>query len=200
MSIVKNLLEHNEHYVELNIFGKTVKPCARCFGKILGMMVSTPIALLFFLGYLHIDFIAGFTISWLLALPAILDWSSVKLKLREGNNHMRVLTGFLLGCGIVSYFLIMPATWLFKFGTFLIYETVFGIIYIHSKYGITSFINTIKAKPMIYGCEVGGTCCCGNCCDCCNGCYGGCINAMICMVLACFTIPLCLCLPKIMKK
>lgn len=191
MRFLKNMLEHNEHYIEINLFGKKIKPCARCFGKIIGIVVSLILSLPFVFGYIKIDFITGFIASWILALPAIIDWSSVKLRIRKGSNKIRFITGFLLGCGITTYFLIMPAPILFKVLTFILYEFIFTIIYIHSKFGlvnsIKNTINYIKSKPSIYGCKCGWGCCC----PCIEGCYGGCINALICTFLACLTIPCC---------
>jgi len=184
-------LEHNEHYIELNIFGRKIRPCARCFGKIIGIFSSLILALPFVFGYLKIDFTMAFLLSWFLAIPAIVDWSSIKLGIREGNNKIRFITGFLLGCGVTTYFIVMPASILFKILTFTLYEFVFAIIYIHTKIGLREAISTtirqIKARPSIYSCECGWGCCC----PCIEGCYGGCMNALICVFLVLLVIPCC---------
>jgi len=179
-------LEHNEHYIELNIFGRKIRPCARCFGKIIGIFSSLILALPFVFGYLKIDFTTAFLLSWFLAIPAIVDWSSIKLGIRDGNNKIRFITGFLLGCGVTTYFIIMPASILFKILTFTLYEFVFAIIYIHTKIGLREAISTtirqIKARPICgWGC----------CCPCIEGCYGGCMNALICVFLVLLVIPCC---------
>ena len=187
-------LEHNEqHYIELNIFGRTIRPCARCFGKFIGIIFSFILALPFVFGFidLKIGFLPAFILSWSLAIPAIVDWSSVKLGIREGSNKTRFVTGFLLGCGITTYLIIMPASLLFKVVTFMIYEFVFALIYIHTKVGLKNAISTttnqIKAnpRPYIYSCECGWGCCC----PCADGCYGGCMNAMLCVTLVFLSIP-----------
>lgn len=186
-----SFLEHNEHCIELNIFGRKIKPCARCFGKIIGIFVSLILSLPFVFGYLKIDFATAFILSWILAFPSILDWSSVKLGIREGNNKIRFITGFLLGCGVVTYLVIMPASILFKILTLMLYEFIFAIIYIHTKIGLKNAILTtieqLKSNPSIYSCECGWGCCC----PCLEGCYGGCMNALICTFLVCLTLPCC---------
>jgi len=187
-------LEHNGHHIELSIFGRKIRPCARCFGKMIGIFSSLILALPFVFGYLKIDFITAFILSWSLAIPAIVDWSSIKLGIRDGNNKIRFVTGFLLGCGVTTYFIIMPASILFKILTFTLYEFIFSIIYIHTKIGLKKAISTIsttikqiKSNPSIYSCECGWGCCC----PCIEGCYGGCMNALLCTCLACLTIPCC---------
>jgi len=194
-------IEHNpDHYIELGIHGRTIKPCARCFGKYIGMVAVLPFALLFFLGYSSTTFYTAFFASWLLAIPAIADWSTVKLGIRNGNNRARVATGFLLGAGISVYFLIMPASMLFKLLTFFIYSAVFAIIKMHIVYdGFANFIryareNVALSKKSLYSCSCGVET--GCCCSLCNGCYGTCMNACLCSILALIAIPMLCCASK----
>ncbi len=192
---IKQLIEHNdEHFIELTIFGKTIRPCARCFGTFIGMLISFPVALLFYLGYLSTSFTIGFIASWMLALPAILDWSSVKLGLWSGNNRVRVASGALLGSAILSYFLVMPAGIFFKFVTYLLYTSVFSIIYIHHKVGLTNFVDQATRQPYIYGCDCGFGCCC----PCCESCYGSCASTCTCACLGIFVLGICCCIGKFM--
>jgi hypothetical protein len=43
---------------------------------------------------------SGFILALLFALPSIIDWMTQSLKLRQSKNKVRMLTGFLEGCGI----------------------------------------------------------------------------------------------------
>jgi len=199
-----NAIEHNpDHYIELNIHGRTVKPCARCFGKYIGMISVLPVALLFVLGYFSTTFYIAFFASWILAIPAIIDWSTVKLGIRGGGNKARVTTGFLLGAGISTYFLIMPASILFKLLTFFVYSAVFAIIKMHIVYdGFGNFIKytrenaTLPTKKSLYSCSCGVET--GCCCSFCNGCYGTCMNACLCSLLALVAIPMLCCASKML--
>ncbi|MCD6467806.1 MAG: DUF2085 domain-containing protein [Thermoplasmata archaeon] len=205
MSLTEKLIqaiEHNpEHYIELTIRGKTIRPCARCLGKYLGMFLSLPIALLFFFGHISIPFTVAFIISWLLAIPAIFDWLTVKLNIRKGNNNIRFVTGFLLGAGITSYFIILPASLLFKISTFFVYSAIFAIIRIHFTVdgGIRAVIQKAKEsiaypKANIYSCGVETGCCCSLC----NGCYGTCMNACLCTLVMLIALPMLCCSLKIL--
>ncbi len=120
------LLEHNEHSIDITIFGRKISPCARCTGMYLGILIGTIFSLLFWLKIFDIEFIHAFAIAWLFAIPAIIDWSSVKLGLRKGKNNIRVATGFLLGMGIATYFFILPAAPIFKIATFGLYDVAIG--------------------------------------------------------------------------
>ena len=195
-------IEHNsDHYIELTIHGRTIKPCARCLGKYIGMIAVLPLALLYFLGYFSVTFYTAFIASWLLAIPAIIDWSTVKLGMRAGSNNARAITGFLLGAGISTYFLIMPASILFKVSTFFVYTAVFAFIKMHIVYdGFGNFIEHIKQsmpsyplpKNTIYSCGVETGCCCSLC----NGCYGTCMNACLCSLVTLVSIPFICCASK----
>jgi len=204
-SKITQAIEHNpDHYIELNMNGKVIKPCARCFGKVIGMLFALPIALLFFLGFFHISFLLSFAVSWILAVPAITDWATIKIGIRRGNNKIRVLTGLFLGAGIVTYFLVMPATFLFKISTFLLYSSVFFIIRTHVNYGWKNFMKFIKEeinknmdmlnKPNFYSCGVETGCCCSLC----DGCFGTCLNAGVCVCLTILAIPFCCCVSKLL--
>ena len=197
---LKRSSEHNEHALSFNIRGVEWHPCARCTGKIMGIFAMLPIALLIVLGYAKLDIglLTGFVMAWSLALPAIIDWSTVKANIRKGSNKVRFVTGFALGMGLVVYFLLMPASLLFKVVTFFAYELVFAVIYIHVHYqmSIFDYIGELTAKPMMYSCECGTSCtCCGGAGDClgCNNCIGNAINACTCICLACITIPIFFC-------
>jgi uncharacterized membrane protein len=48
-----------------------------------------------------IPFQTGFITALILALPAIFDWMTQNVGLRESNNPVRVVTGFLEGVGVL---------------------------------------------------------------------------------------------------
>ena len=128
--ILVDFIQHNpRHYVTLKIFGRQIHPCARCLGLWFGLLVGFILSSIFWLGIYQIkNFILVFLIAWAFALPAIFDWISIKSNLRKGNNKTRLLTGFLLGIGIVIYFFVLPADIIFKVVTYSIYEIIFYII------------------------------------------------------------------------
>lgn len=197
------IIEHNpNHYIELNIFGKKIKPCARCFGKYIGIVTTLPLALLFIFGFLKADFTISFIVSWLLAIPAIIDWITVKTKKRDGNNRTRVASGFLLGVGIATYFLIMETSLIFKLVTFMIYSIIFALIRIYFMYeGFENFFyhirKSIENSRKVYtysccGCEA------GCCCSLFDGCFATCLNAGICVCVTIIAIPFCCCISKML--
>jgi len=48
-----------------------------------------------------IPFQTGFITALILAFPAIVDWMTQNVGLRESNNPVRVVTGFLEGVGVL---------------------------------------------------------------------------------------------------
>lgn len=48
-----------------------------------------------------IPFQTGFITALILALPAIVDWMTQNVGLRESNNPVRIVTGFLEGVGVL---------------------------------------------------------------------------------------------------
>lgn len=137
--IIRETIEHNpNHYIKIKIFGKELRPCARCFGQWMGVLVSLIVTSPFWLGFIYVDeFLLIFVISWLFVVPAIVDWSTTKLGFRKGNNNIRFLTGFLFGAGIVIYLFVLPANIIFKIVTYAIYEIIFHTIRGH--YGLKHY-------------------------------------------------------------
>ncbi|MDH5791764.1 MAG: DUF2085 domain-containing protein, partial [Candidatus Bathyarchaeota archaeon] len=86
------LIEHHppwqrDRCLSLSLKGRRVYLCARCSGTVLGFVAGSIIVL----GYPSLYSVV------LLALPALIDWGTQKLCLRESTNMIRVLTGFSLG-------------------------------------------------------------------------------------------------------
>ena len=104
----------HRHWITLDIFGRTLKLCARCTGYVLGFLALTAViglqGLQFFgsLSLAHQVFICLFLLA-----PMSLDWITQSWGLRESNNDLRLLTGFFLGSS-VSLFSLVDATRNFK--------------------------------------------------------------------------------------
>jgi uncharacterized membrane protein len=130
LKIILKFIEHNSnHYVRFNIHGKTLHPCARCFGYWIGIFSGFFFLSPFWLGIFQAkNFLLAFLVSWIFALPSIIDWSTVKLGIRKGNNNLRAMVGFLHGVGVIIYFFVMPAGILFKITTYSLYSIVFFAI------------------------------------------------------------------------
>jgi len=127
--ILKYIEHHRSHYLKLKVFGNTIYPCARCFGYWTGVFVGFFLFSPFWLGFFKTNnFILIFTIAWLLAAPSMTDWGTVKLGLRKGNNKVRAFVGFFHGIGVIVYFLVMPASILFKISTYALYGFIFFLI------------------------------------------------------------------------
>lgn len=192
------MLEHNDqHCTTIHPFGKTINACSRCLGMYIGMLVALPIVILFSsIGTYNFWHIFGF--AWFLALFPIADWATVKAGIREGNNNVRIVTGFMLGsAGLIYLFLlpinvISPVSFGFKYLTLCIYGFVFSIAHYGVKCGELnlSLKNPVRqnlaviyaASPLAVasgtiGCgQTGG---CGSFCNCCP-CGGGCCCSPLC--------------------
>ena len=130
--IILRFVEHNpEHFTKIKISGKKIYPCARCFGQWVGLFVGFIITSPFWLGVIHVPaqhFLQIFVIAWLFAIPTIVDWTTVKIGLRKGNNNLRVVVGFLHGIGTIIYFFVLPADIIFKILTYSLYSLSFILI------------------------------------------------------------------------
>lgn len=194
---VVRTLEHNEHYITVNILGMPIKACARCLGSFLGALVAffiiTP-----FMTLGPFDFASVFILSWILAGFAIVDWATVKAKLREGGNTVRFVTGYLLNIGGMIYLLLLPIPFLFRIASLLGYGLVFLVIQyivkckehgLSLKNPIRQNLATITAAtiPLTIGtstCGKTGGCNCA-CCPCGNMCSCFCSPIGMCVCIGC---------------
>lgn len=96
------LLAHS-HWFSIRAFGKELRLCARCSGVVLGFICSKSLLTILFMSLLSVSipFQTGFIAALILALPAIVDWITQNVGLRESNNQLRVITGFLEGVGVL---------------------------------------------------------------------------------------------------
>jgi uncharacterized membrane protein len=139
--IILRYVEHNpEHFTRVKISGKEIYPCARCFGHWIGLLVGFILTSPFWLGIIHVldqYFLLIFVIAWLFAIPTIVDWTTIKIGLRKGNNNLRVVVGFLHGVGAIIYFFVLPADIIFKILTYSLYSG--GFILIRRLYNIKHY-------------------------------------------------------------
>jgi uncharacterized membrane protein len=95
-----SMFAHN-HSITVTLMGRDFQLCARCSGLVLGAI--TLIGLSF---HLNLAFLLSLPLSsqvwmcFLLALPAIIDWTTHSVNLRKSNNGTRLVTGFSEGIGI----------------------------------------------------------------------------------------------------
>ncbi len=77
--------------------GHTLYICARCSALLAGIILALFIQFnLFYIEVNPVTFLGAFMLS----LPAVFDWSSQTLGLRESQNPFRALTGLLLGYAV----------------------------------------------------------------------------------------------------
>ena len=89
----------HQHWITLRFFDKKLRLCARCTGIVLGFIFLRLGTVLFALSFV-LPATIGLILAFSFALPSILDWLTNKLKLRQSNNTVRMLTGILEGGGI----------------------------------------------------------------------------------------------------
>lgn len=81
----------------ITLRGHTLHVCARCSALLIGIISA--IFFQFFIIYIPVTPVTFFG-AFLLSLPAVIDWSTQTLEIRESRNPMRALTGFLLGFAV----------------------------------------------------------------------------------------------------
>ncbi len=77
--------------------GHTLHICARCSALLVGVIFALYLhTFIIFISINPITFLGAFVLS----LPAVFDWSTQTLQMRESRNPVRALTGFLLGYSV----------------------------------------------------------------------------------------------------
>jgi uncharacterized membrane protein len=121
------------HAFKIQLNDRTYYVCARCSGFYLGIFSGFFISfmmLFFFPIFYSLGPISTTLIAIGLALPAMLDWSTQRLALRESRNALRFGTGLPAGFAL-SWYLIAPIDFSIKIPVFigvLIFLAVFGYI------------------------------------------------------------------------
>jgi len=89
------LSHHSEAFYSRTIkISSSVRLCTRCTGMLTGFVT---LLLLEYLILPVIPWFIAFPLMISFVLPAIIDWTTQKYRLRESNNGIRLITGFLLG-------------------------------------------------------------------------------------------------------
>jgi uncharacterized membrane protein len=114
--------ENLHRTLHLKIHGKDMYLCARCFGIFVGLTIS-----ILFRQPLTTIVLQNPLIILILPAPAMTDWVTQTIRLRESSNPIRIATGSLLGvcwANMLNLFLIdwsHKAFWL----TTILYLTIF---------------------------------------------------------------------------
>ena len=203
---VLHQLEHNEHHITLNLFGRELHPCARCSGTFLGIILSLPLILYISFNYsFNFEFI--FILSFFLASFAIIDWGTAKAGIRAGTNSIRVISGFLLGIGSIVYLFLLPTNIFLNGISLWSYGIVFTVVAYAvwcRQYGlslrnpIAENVAVLSAVPLTIASV---PCGCSQTGGCCNSCaLPGCSTTCCCgpWMVCCCTLPLMCFLPKIL--
>jgi len=125
--------DYYEHTINLGYKNHNLRVCARCFGSLIGFLVIILLDIFFISTYFTPEINLIFAI--LLALPAIIDWSSHKLTNRKKrslyfDNSLRFTTGFILSI----------ALWFAAHTGYLLYISLIIMI------GVLSFVAYIKFR------------------------------------------------------
>jgi len=108
------LFAHN-HWLNIKIFGREIRLCARCTGYLSSYFLCRCLFLI--IPCLHIFYklriTEQLTLCSLLIVPFALDWITQSWNLRKSNNLIRFLTGTSLGIS-VSLLRLIPSTMKFS--------------------------------------------------------------------------------------
>ena len=94
---ISNLICHRMPERSFFIKGHQFPVCARCTGGYLGIFLMNLIYFLIIMPYNY----QMILLSFVLIIPSGIDGGTQFLGLRESNNVLRLITGLLLGFGIV---------------------------------------------------------------------------------------------------
>jgi uncharacterized membrane protein len=104
------------HAFKVELDGKTYYVCARCSGLYLGILLGFPfsfIMLLYFPIFYSLGDLGTTLVAIFISLPAILDWTTQRLAMRESQNGIRFWTALPTGFAL-SWYLISPVSFLVK--------------------------------------------------------------------------------------
>lgn len=90
------MLAHR-HWITLKVSGKEICLCARCSGIVLGFSCFKAVFL--FVSSTGFSMSIHILFPILFVLPAIIDWTTQTLGLRQSTNALRLMTGYLEGIG-----------------------------------------------------------------------------------------------------
>ncbi|MHA2395040.1 MAG: DUF2085 domain-containing protein [Promethearchaeota archaeon] len=91
----------HRHWIAIRLFGLDIRVCARCTGYLVGIITASyTIGWSMLTKFRSLGIRDQSLICLLLMIPFIIDWVGQKWGLRESNNNLRVLTGFLVGFSV----------------------------------------------------------------------------------------------------
>ena len=97
----KGHIDYYTHTICIRIRDNEIRLCARCTGIYLGLLIAIIVEA--FYGYWLfgklLEPVLSLKSAIILATPLLIDWGTQKVKIRESNNYLRVITGFLFGVG-----------------------------------------------------------------------------------------------------
>ena len=104
------------HAFKVQLDDKTYYVCARCSGLYLGIFLGFPLSfimLIFLPIFYSLGDIGSTLVAILVSVPAILDWTTQRLALRESRNGIRFWTALPAGFSL-SWYLLSPVSFLIK--------------------------------------------------------------------------------------
>ncbi|MFX1566339.1 MAG: DUF2085 domain-containing protein [Promethearchaeota archaeon] len=104
------------HAFKVQLDGQTYYVCARCSGLYLGIFIGLPVSfimLFFYPIFYSLGDIGTTLVAVAISLPAILDWTTQRLALRESRNGIRFWTALPTGFAL-SWYLVSPVSFLMK--------------------------------------------------------------------------------------
>ncbi|MFX1509308.1 MAG: DUF2085 domain-containing protein [Promethearchaeota archaeon] len=104
------------HAFKIHLDGQTYYVCARCSGLYLGIFLGLPVSfimLFFFPIFYSLGDIGTTIIAFTISLPAIVDWTTQRLALRESRNGIRFWTALPTGFAL-SWYLVSPVSFIIK--------------------------------------------------------------------------------------
>lgn len=120
------VLEHNpEHATTIHLFGEEIKACSRCLGAYTsGLICYFIFAYIYLYTNIKLSFAFVFIASFILGSITLLDWATVALHIRQGNNKIRIFAGVLLGIAAMLYFWLLPESRMYRILTLIIYNLI----------------------------------------------------------------------------
>ena len=121
------------HAFKIQLDDKTYYVCARCSGLYLGIFLGFPLSfiMLTLLPFFYSLGDFGTTlVAIMISFPAMLDWTTQRLALRESRNGIRFCTALPAGFAL-SWYLLSPVSFLIKLPVLvavLLFLTVFFFI------------------------------------------------------------------------
>jgi uncharacterized membrane protein len=94
------LIAHR-HWISIRLPGGELRVCARCTGYLTGLITASyMIERTFSTQFMSLGIRVQSLICLLFMTPLVIDWVGQKWGIRESNNSLRLVTGFLMGFSI----------------------------------------------------------------------------------------------------